>query len=268
MGIVFAEELADTNNTLDEIALDNTIFTSNVDKKIIATRSDIQVIESSEDIIYISQKMVKDYLFLATNPKNTLLKDKLKESLFQLNENLKMIARTTKNSDTKDLLDYLAYSKDEISEILKNKIDKEQSSLMLDYSETLLEGGHSMVSAHKYDFTDEEKMLAIIKKAEYLLSRITKYYFAKNLGFDTIENNEQMKDSIVELEENFVKINMYTYPNKIEKLKINMFKIWQANKVFFIKDEKKVFIPNIIFISMNYLEQIVDNLVVYHRKNQ
>jgi len=268
IGIVIGEELAGTNNTLDEVVLNNTTFSSSVDKKNIATRSDIQVIESSEDIVYISQKMVKDYLLLATNPKNTQLANKLKESLRQLNEDLKMIARTTKNSDTKDLLDYLAYSKDEISEILKNKIDKEQSSLMLDYSETLLEGGHSMVASHQYNFNDEEKMLAITKKVEYLLSRITKYYFAKNLGFDTIENHEQMQASIIDLEENFVKINMYTYPNKIEKLKSNMFKTWQENKRFFIKDGKKVFIPNIIFISMNYLEQIVDNLVAYHRKNQ
>ena len=35
-----------------------------------ATRGDVKVIEASENIRYLSQKLVKEYLFFYKNPKN------------------------------------------------------------------------------------------------------------------------------------------------------------------------------------------------------
>jgi len=265
--VLFAE-LEDLNITSSFAEDDELILQEDVPSEVVtATRSDIRVIEASEDIVYISQKMVKDYLFLFVNPKNISIKNGLEDSLLKLNDNLKIIARTTKNSDTKDLLEYLAYSKDEIAEILNQKMGEEQNSLMLDYSETLLEGANSMVNAHQYDFTEEEKMLMITKKIEYLLSRITKYYMAKNLGFNSVENNEQMKSSIISLEENIAKINLYDYPKDIEVLRFEMNKSWKSNKVFFTKTEA-LFIPNLMISAIDHLENIVAKLALYHSKNQ
>ena len=232
-----------------------------------ATRGDVMIMEASEDIRFLSQKIVKNYLFLYKNPQKRELKEELTKSLDVLSDKFRMIATTTKDGDTKDVLEFLAYSKDQIALIFGEKLNEEQSALMLDYSETLLEGADSIASGHSYDVSEEEKMLMTIKKMEYLLERITKYYMAVNAGFKTTTNKEQMKDSIHEFEESLAKVNLYDYPYALAKERSKVNNLWKMNKVFFDKSNK-LFIPNLLVNSVLYLENIMDKIALYHSKNQ
>ena len=232
-----------------------------------ATRGDVKVIEASENIRYLSQKLAKEYLFLYQYPDKTDVKNQLEKLLLELNDDFRIIATTTKDSDTKDILEFLAYSKDQIEQIFNEKPDSEKAALMLDYSETLLEGADSIASAHKYDFSEEEKMLMITKRMEYLLERITKYYMAINVGFENSTNKESMQESIDRFEENVKIINVYKYPSKQVREQVKMNISWEANKVFFTKS-KELFIPKLMFTSVNYLENIMLQLALYHSKNQ
>jgi hypothetical protein len=233
-----------------------------------ATRGDVQVLEASENIRYLSQKMAKDYLFLFYNPQKTDIKEQLNNTLVELNNDLRMIVTTTKDVDTKDILEFLAYSKDQIEEIIKEKPTEERAALMLDYSETFLEGADSIANAHKYAFSREEEMLMTTKEIEYLLERVSKYYMAFNVGFNTLINNEQMNGAIKELEKNLKKINNYMdYPATLEIEKIEMNKLWAENRIFFEKSGK-LFIPNLLFLSISYLVNSVDKISIYHSKNQ
>lgn len=232
-----------------------------------ATRGDVKVIEASENIRNLSQKMVKEYLFFYKYPERTEVKDNLKNILLKLNDDFRTIATTTKDTDTKDVLEFLAYSKDQIEEIFTEKPDTEKVALMLDYSETLLEGANSIASAHKYDFSNEEKMLMTTKKMDYLLERIIKYYMALNVGFNTPTNQEAMQEAMREFEENIENINLYKYPEAQAKIqdKINM--SWEANKVFLAKSTK-LFIPKLMFSSTEHLENMIADIALYHSKNQ
>jgi len=234
---------------------------------IAATRGDIKVIEASENIRYLSQKMVKDYFFFYKNPEKRELKKRLNKTLDKLSNDFRIIATTTKDTDTKDILEFLAYSKDQIEEIFNGEVDKEKAALMLDYSETLLEGADSIANAHKYDFSEEEKMLMVTKEMEYLLERITKYYMALHVGFNNETNKEQMQESMRKLEENIEKINLYTYTEETYEMQVEMNESWKANKIFFGKSES-LFIPKLMFISIDYLENVVGQIALYHSKNQ
>jgi len=236
-------------------------------KIIVATRGDIKVIEASENIRYLSQKMVKDYLFFYKNPEKREVKKRLNKTLDKLNNDFRIIATTTKDTDTKDILEFLAYSKDQIEEIFNEKADKEKAALMLDYSETLLEGADSIANAHKYDFSDEEKMLMVTKEMEYLLERVTKYYMAIHVGFNSSTNKEQMQESITKLEENLAQINTYTYPAEFQKIQVKMNESWKANKSFFDQSET-LFIPKLMFTSVDYMEDVVVQIALHHSKNQ
>ena len=161
-----------------------------------ATRGDVKVIEASENIRYLSQKMVKEYLFFYYNPRKMEVRSGLEKALDSLSDDFRIIATTTKDIDTKNVLDFLMYSKNEIEQIFNEKPDQDKCSMMLGYSETILEGADSIASAHKYDFSKEEKMLMVTKKMEYLLERITKYYMAFGVGFNTATNKEKMEDTI------------------------------------------------------------------------
>jgi len=231
------------------------------------TRGDIKVIEASENIRYLSQKLAKDYLFFYKYPQKQVIKLELEKSLFKLTDDIRIIATTTKDIDTKSILEFLAYSKDQISNIFNEKPDEEKAALMLDYSETLLEGADSIAIAHQYNFSEEEKMLMVTKEMEYLLERITKYYMAVNIGFNTLTNQEAMKEAIQGFEENIYQINFYKYPTEKVQLQIQLNDSWESSKMFFIQS-KKLFIPLLMFSSVDYIENIISILALHHSKNQ
>ncbi len=232
-----------------------------------ATRGDIKVIEASENIRFLSQKIVKDYLFFYRNQDKLEVKRELDRSLDKLNDDFRIIATTTKDGDTKDILEFLAYSKDQIEQMFNEKVDKERAALMLDYSETLLEGADSIATAHKYDFSTEEKMLMLTKKIEYLLERVMKYYIAINVGFNTPTNQEQMQKAINSIEESLLEISLYNYPEEIKTVQNNLNQSWAANRSFLIKSDS-LFIPKLMFASVMYMEDMIDQLALHHSKNQ
>lgn len=211
--------------------------------------------------------MLKSIFFSIKIQKKTEVKNELDHILLRLNDDFRIIATTTKDSDTKDVLEFLAYSKDQITEIFNEEPNQENVALMLDYSETLLEGADSIASAHNYDFSDEEKMLMVTKNMEYLLERITKYYMVINVGFDNVTNSESMQESIDKFDENMKMINAYKYPAVQVRERVKMNNAWESNKIFFSKS-KKLFIPVLMFYSIEYLENIIDNIALYHSKNQ
>ena len=249
--------VSDTNNT----------FSGEQKKTITVTRGDIKVLEATENIRFLSQQIVKEYLFLFKTPQKEALKEKLNRRLVKLNNDLRVIAATTKDSDTKDILEFLAYSKDQIAQILTEGLDEERAALMLDYSETLLEGADSIAAAHTYDFTKEERMLMVTKQMEYLIERILKYYMAVHVGFDNPTNRDQMHEAIAELNANVQIVEGYQYPEEIDTLKDEMISGWYIIGTFLGRSET-LFIPKLMLMSTAYLEEQIGQIALYHNKNQ
>ena len=236
-------------------------------KSVVVTRGDVKIIEATENIRYISQQMAKEYLFLFKTPQKEETKLRLKRSLIELADNLRIIAATTKDEDTKDILEFLSYSKDQIAQIFTEKIEKERAALMLDYSETLLEGADSIAAAHAYDFTKEEHMLIVTKKMEYLIERMMKYYIALHVGFDNPTNKEQMQEAIGKFDENMKLIEEYGYPEEIRPVEEEIMRSWQANKGFLARSES-LFIPKLMLLSTRSMEELTAKIALYHNKNQ
>jgi ribosomal protein S24E len=236
-------------------------------KTAIVTRGDIKILEATENIRFLSQQIVKEYLFLFKTPQKEAVKEKLNRLLVKLNNDLRVIATTTKDSDTKDILEFLAYSKDQIAQTLTEALDEEQAALMLDYSETLLEGADSIAAAHTYDFTKEERMLMLTKQMEYLIERIMKYYMAVHVGFDNPTNRDQMHEAIAELNTNIQEIEAYSYPKEIDTVKNKMISGWSDISAFWKKSET-LFIPKLMLMSTAYLEAQIEQITLYHNQNQ
>jgi len=232
-----------------------------------ATRGDVKIIEASENIRYLSQIIAKNYIFYYLYPQKGKMVDILNQSIENLNYNFRMIAITSKDSDTKDILEFLAYSKEQIKEIIEQEPDDEKTALMLDYSETIIEGADSISSSYEYPFSKEEQMWMVTKKITYLLQRVTKYYMAVHSGFDNVTNKEQLQDTIDKLDENMQIINEYKYPLVLKKDIENMYISWKENRKFLTKS-KNLFLPVIMFISISYLEDIINKISLYHSKNQ
>jgi len=97
-----------------------------------STRSDVKIIEASEDIRYLSQKIAKEYLYLYYNPNKINLRDKIRENMKNLKRSIKEISINTQNNQSKDILNFLTYTNEEIQILLNKKLSNDKSILMLD----------------------------------------------------------------------------------------------------------------------------------------
>lgn len=234
------------------------------------TRRDINIIQSSENIRYLSQELVTTYLLFYKYPQAIDIVSK-SDNLFQkLDNNLKTIAMISKNKDIKDILEFLAYSRDQIDEIIKEPISKENVSLVLDYGETFIEGANSIRNKYQYKLAKEEEMLVLSKKTGFYINRATKYYIADNIGFDSDTNQKNMTKTLANIEKSMKIINEYPYPYdlqiEVEKINRTLSKIKPFLKAK--KEEKRAFIPMLMIISTTYLDDIIDVLAIYHTQNQ
>jgi hypothetical protein len=231
------------------------------------TRGDAKILEATENIRYASQKIVKNYFFSYAYPERIDMKKVLEEELNFLSQNFRTIAVTSKDSDTKDILEFLSYNREQIFELFNEERNIENASLMLDYSETLLEGINSIAQGYQYNFSKEENMLILTKNIEYLLERTLKYYMVMHTGLDNSNMKEMMQKSISDIEESLITIQKYSYSPKLLVVRKKLLFAWQKSKIL-IDKPKKLFIPILLFSSIKYIETLIHTLAVHHSKNQ
>jgi len=230
-------------------------------------RGNITIIEASEDIRYLGQKISKEYLFFYQNPKKTELRDAIFDDVKRLEKSIIDIRMITNNRDSKKVLDFLAYNKDEIKELIDKPVDMEKSMLMLDYSESFLEGANSIENAHKYDFSVEEKILMRLKDVEYLSERTFKYYIAYTLNIDKKNTFNNMNEAIIDIETILKKVNSYQYPKELFVEIREMNSNWIKYKQFLYK-VKKLSLSSLILFSTTNFENSIKKIALYHKQNQ
>jgi len=121
-------------------------------------RNQILLLEASENIRLHSQEIVKNYLYYYSNPKKYEYKEEAISGIENLDKYFRVIAKSTRDTDSKDVLAFLDYSKEKMEEVFKDPLEKDNPTLMLDYSEILLEGAESISKDIEYKPSDEEKI--------------------------------------------------------------------------------------------------------------
>jgi len=232
-----------------------------------STRSDVKIIEASEDIRYLSQKIAKEYLYLYYNPNKINLRDKIRENMQNLRRSIQEISINTQNNQSKDILNFLTYTNEEIQILLNKRASKDKSILILDYSETFVEAANSIQFLHQYKFSNEEKMLMHLKELEYLLERVNKYYIASILNLNKISNKQHMKSALKKVENILKTIKEYPYPKKIKKERSKIVNYWKSNKEF-LNISKELSVPNLLLLFTKNFEDSIKKLELYHKQNQ
>jgi len=233
------------------------------------TLAEVKVWEATQNIRFLSQRITRNYLYLYSNPNKSEIKEILHKDLELLVANIRTISITTNDENTKNILEFLTYSKDQIEELLLNRPDKRGASLMLDYSETLLEGANSIAKSLTYKFNDSEKMLIVSKNMMFFAERSAKYYLALGMGLGTKIDRQQMQKSLVSLEKNLALIDRYPYPSALLKLREELKRFWQIDKSFYTRlNLNKLFVSNLLVLSTDRLESLSNDFVLFHRKNQ
>jgi len=231
-----------------------------------STRASVAILGATENIKLISQKIGKNYLYLYANPNKKEIVDELLNNLDMLVENIRTIAITSNDEETKNILEFLRYSKDKISELLSSKPDLDKASLMLDYSEILLEGANKIAKIHSYKFSDAEKRFMESKRLQYLAERSAKYYMAIGIGLGADVNTKQMNQAVDKMQKAIAIFENYNYPSSMQDDLERLKHSWDITKSLYDR-EKRVFVSNIVILSIDMVESIANDFILYHRKN-
>ncbi len=231
------------------------------------TRTDVNIIEATENIRFLSQEITKDYFYLYANPKKKEIHKEIINELEELVKSIRTISISTSSTETKNILEFLVYSKNQIDDIVKGKITKDKASLMLDYSETLLEGATSIAKEYSYNFSESEKMLMKSKEIKFLIERTSKYYMALGVGLKDDVNQNQMFKAVGNIDNALKILSGYDYPKMMLVNREHLSRVWSVTKSI-VKRWKKLFTSNLIVLADKEIEGLAEQFVLYHRKTK
>jgi len=230
---------------------------------------DLLTMEAAENIRFSSQAITKAYFYKQQSVRPDHAAEVLKKSLALLKKDLIVIQDGLKNGDKeeKNIVVFLEYTLDELLDIVNKPYSRESGALMIDYSESLLEGAEFVASRHIHKNNAEENMLVAAEEQLFLLERINKFYIAYQAGFRDYNNVVQLKQAVQDFETTLAQINAYTKyagGTLTSRNKINEF--WPVAKEFFV-DIQKGALPVIVLASVEKLEKELRVLEDFHHNN-
>ena len=231
-----------------------------------STRGDVKIIEASENIQYLSQKIAVDYLLLYNKQDNNFLKRRIEKNMKRLESFSNEILEMTKSDSTKHYINYFKEALNDIKKIINQKKSIENINQILNYAEEFIEGSDAIIDEHKYNYTKEEKMLMLSKKAQYLFEYVTSYYMASKIGVSNDFNREKMHRAIAKIDSILLEANDYNYSKELKKSVEQISTIWTTNKSFF-SNEDGLYIPYILLHSTQYSQDILTKIERYHKQN-
>lgn len=231
-------------------------------------KKELLLLEAAKNIEIISQKVVKAYFYKQQGVRLDRAKKDLEKGLALLQKDLMVIQEGIgENKEEKNIGIFLDYTMSELKSIIESPYSRDNGALMIDYSESLLEGAEFIAQKHMSKKDAEETMLVSAEQLLFLLERINKFYIAYQAGFKDYNNVVQLKQAAEDFETEIAKINAYTkYSEDVlaSRNKINEF--WPVAKEFFVDIERGA-LPVIVLASVEKLEKELKLLEEFHYNN-
>jgi len=218
----------------------------------------------------LSQRIAKDYLYIGKNIATSKAEHQLKASL---NEFLKIhneLSTLITDPEIKNLLDFVALSSNELKETANKDFTLDNAQLILDLTESMLEGNQYIVnSLKKIHKVKESNLLEKAAKQRMLSQRIAKYYIAYQSGIKDENTVKSMKNTVKQFSENLDlllknKNNTVEINKKLNKIN----KLWKIVYKFYNNIEKGG-LPLIVFNTTDNITKRMDEVTkLYVIKNK
>jgi len=227
----------------------------------LAISDGIKLIDIAGQQRMLSQRIAKDYLYrgkgIATDKANAQLKQSIKE--FRANQ--RKLAQMINDPEIKNLLSFVNMSLDELEGILKKPFNLDNAQLVLDLSESMLEGSQYIVDSIKNSLNiKESKIVAKSGRQRMLAQRIAKYYIAYQVGIKDKNTVDQMKKAV----EDFSSTHKMLMQNKDNTATINqklsrVDKLWKVVYKFYLNITKGG-LPFIVFTSTDDITKMMNEI--------
>lgn len=231
----------------------------------VAAAKNNSVLQEAESIKSVSQDLAKNYFYIQQKIQSSSAKKALKKDMLALDESIRKLQMGVKNPESQKIVEFMFFSVDELKSTLKEAFDAENGGLVLDYTETLLEGAETLARRNK---GKSVSMLDTVEEMMFLIERASKYYIAFRAGYTDAINIEQANDSVAMFEKFLGKMQNHPYPANITKGPIKkLTKYWPVSKSFYLGIKKNE-LPTIVFISTKHMKRALEKLMTYHKKEK
>ncbi len=188
----------------------------------------------------LSQRLAKNYFYIGMGVNVNKAAKQLKESADKFNKTQRILAKSINNDDTQNMIIFVDMSNEEFAEISVESYSLDNGALILDLSETMLEGSQYVVDALKKATKKQTATIVDLAGNQRMLSqRIAKYYISYQAGIKDKNSIVQMKNAVRE----FTEANNQLIANKRNSAEINkelkkVQRLWKIVYKFYNNIEK------------------------------
>jgi hypothetical protein len=209
----------------------------------------------------LSQRIAKDYLYMHKNIASNKTKKELNNSLVNFFEAHSKLLSSIKSEDIHNLLEFVELSSNDLNETIHQKFNLDNAQLVLDLSESMLEGSQYIVDSLKN--ASKHKKSAIVELAgrqRMLSQRIAKYYIAYQIGIKDENTVRSMKQAVVAFNENLTVLRKNKNNTAIINKELNeVNKLWKIVHKFYNNIERGG-LPLIVFNTTNKITKKMDTV--------
>ena len=209
----------------------------------------------------LSQRIAKDYLYVGKRVATRKAKKQLTLSLAEFLKIHNELGSLITDPEIHNLLDFVSLSLEELKSVSSKKFTLDNAQLILDLSESMLEGNQYIVDSLKEKYKIKNfDLLEKTAKQRMLSQRIAKYYIAYQSGIKDENTVNSMKETVKQFSKNLNlllknKKNMLKLNNKLKEIE----KLWKIVHKFYNNIEKGG-LPLIVFNTTDKITKKMDEV--------
>jgi len=243
MGIMIVLLFSLSINSMAEQQVSNTVVEKSTGKSDI-----IKLIDIAGRQRMLSQRIAKDYMYIGYKTAVRKANKQLKESFEEFTTAHEKLANSINNEEIKNMLDFVKISSEDFGTMSKEAFNLDNAQLILDLSESMLEGNQYVVTALRDMLNiSASKIVDDSGRQRMLSQRIAKYYIAYQLGIRDKNTIDQMHAAVKLFSESHQMLmsNKTNTPEVNRKLN-EIDRLWKIVHKFYLNIEKGG-LPLIVF---------------------
>jgi hypothetical protein len=216
----------------------------------------------------LSQRIAKDYLYIGKQVAVDKATKQFSQSLDTFKKGQTFLLESISDPEIKNLIAFVNMSEEELEETAKKPFSLDNAQLVLDLSESMLEGSQYIVDSLKGTTQKKDSIVVATSGKQRMLSqRIAKYYIAYQAGIQDKNTIDQMKKTVKLFDDS--NKNLLNHASNTAEIsqklkKINM--LWGIVYKFYLSIEKGG-LPFIVFTSTDDITKKMDHVTELYTKS-